>query len=99
MDRGTAPRSRWARMAAFISSRCDSSSTALSVRRRAGSSSRRLATVCFDVDSEPPIPRISGAAVSHDDLVLQSEDGNRFAAFRALPDGGELSSGVVILPD
>jgi carboxymethylenebutenolidase len=54
--------------------------------------------MCFDLDSEPPIPRISGAAVSHDDLVLESADGNRFAAFRALPDG-EVSTGVVILPD
>jgi len=77
--------------------------------------------MCFDVDSEPPIPRISGAAVSHDDLVLESEDGNRFAAFRAVPEAGsvagqagdarpedrdaegvargDLSTGVVILPD
>jgi carboxymethylenebutenolidase len=56
--------------------------------------------MCFEHDSEPPIPRISGAAVSHDDLVLESEDGNRFAAFRALPeDGLQLSTGVVILPD
>ena len=54
--------------------------------------------MCFEPDSEPPIPRISGAAVSHDDLVLESEDGNRFAAFRAIPEG-VLSSGVVILPD
>jgi len=54
--------------------------------------------MCFEIDSEPPIPRISGAAVSHDDLVLQSDDGNRFAAFRAVPDG-DLSTGVVILPD
>jgi len=54
--------------------------------------------MCFDFDSEPPIPRISGAAVSHDDLVLESEDGNRFAAFRALPED-DVSSGVVILPD
>ncbi|HEU5243523.1 MAG TPA: dienelactone hydrolase family protein [Gaiellaceae bacterium] len=54
--------------------------------------------MCFDLDSEPPIPRISGAAVSHDDLVLESEDGNRFAAFRAVPDG-DVSTGVVILPD
>jgi carboxymethylenebutenolidase len=54
--------------------------------------------MCFDADSEPPIPRIAGAAVSHDDLVLESEDGNRFAAFRALPDG-EVTTGVVILPD
>ncbi|HEU5477368.1 MAG TPA: dienelactone hydrolase family protein [Gaiellaceae bacterium] len=54
--------------------------------------------MCFELDSEPPIPCISGAAVSHDDLVLQSEDGNRFAAFRALPEE-EVSTGVVILPD
>ena len=54
--------------------------------------------MCFAVDSEPPVPRISGAAVSHDDLVLSSDDGNRFAAFRALPDE-EVSTGVVILPD
>jgi carboxymethylenebutenolidase len=54
--------------------------------------------MCFDVDSEPPIPRISGAAVAHDDLVLSSDDGNEFAAFRALPDG-DVSTGVVILPD
>jgi len=56
--------------------------------------------MCFELDSEPPIPRISGAAVSHDDLVLESEDGNRFAAFRALPEELlQLSTGVVILPD
>ena len=54
--------------------------------------------MCFDLDSEPPIPRISGAAVSHDDLVLESQDGNKFAAFRALPDR-DVSTGVVILPD
>src|SRR5690348_4163819 len=98
MDRGTAPRSRWARIAAFISSRCDSSSTAFSVRRGDSPSSRRLVAMCFEPDSEPPIPRISGAAVSHDDLVLEAEDGNRFAAFRALPEG-EVATGVVILPD
>jgi carboxymethylenebutenolidase len=56
--------------------------------------------MCFEVDSEPPIPRISGAAVSHEDLVLESEDGNRFAAFRALPEEVlQLSTGVVVLPD
>jgi carboxymethylenebutenolidase len=54
--------------------------------------------MCFDLDSEPPIPRISGAAVSHDDLTLASGDGNDFAAFRAVPDG-DLGAGVVILPD
>ena len=54
--------------------------------------------MCFDDDSAPPIPRISGAAVSHRDLVLEASDGNRFAAFEAIPDepGG---ASVVILPD
>jgi carboxymethylenebutenolidase len=55
--------------------------------------------VCFEPDSSPPIPVISGAAVSHDQLVLEAQDGNRFAAFAALPDKGAVLAGVVILPD
>ena len=54
--------------------------------------------MCFDLDSAPPIPPISGAAVSHDDLVLEAPDGNRFAAFVAAPEG-PFRVGVVILPD
>jgi carboxymethylenebutenolidase len=54
--------------------------------------------MCFDLDSSPPIPPISGAAVSHDDLVLEAADGNRFAAFSAAPDGAA-RVGIVILPD
>lgn len=54
--------------------------------------------MCFDLDSAPPIPAISGAAVSHDDLVLEVSDGNRFAAFLATPEEPS-SVGVVILPD
>jgi carboxymethylenebutenolidase len=54
--------------------------------------------MCFDLDSAPPIPPISGAAVTHDDLVLQSSDGNRFAAFLATPDEPS-ATGVVVLPD
>jgi carboxymethylenebutenolidase len=54
--------------------------------------------MCFDSDSAPPIARISGAAVSHEDLVLEAADGNRFAAFAALPDEPS-GIGVVILPD
>jgi carboxymethylenebutenolidase len=54
--------------------------------------------MCFDLDSAPPIPAISGAAVSHDDLVLEAADGNRFAAFLATPDEPR-RAGVVILPD
>ena len=54
--------------------------------------------MCFDLDSHPPIPPISGAAVSHDDLELRSGDGTPFAAFAALPDE-PAAVGVVVLPD
>jgi carboxymethylenebutenolidase len=54
--------------------------------------------VCFEADSSPPIPVIRGAAVSHEDLVLEARDGNRFAAFAAWPDEAAVV-GVVILPD
>jgi len=54
--------------------------------------------VCFDLDSLPPIPVISGAAVSHEDLVLEAQDGNRLAAFAASPDEPS-GVGVVVLPD
>jgi len=54
--------------------------------------------MCFDTDSEPPIPRIAGAAVSHDDLVLTAADGSTFAAFLAAPDE-PTKTGVVIYPD
>src|SRR5437762_13159904 len=54
--------------------------------------------MCFDLDSSPPVPRLAGAAVAHEDLVLEAADGNSFAAFAALPDG-DVDSAVVILPD
>jgi carboxymethylenebutenolidase len=54
--------------------------------------------VCFDLDSVPPIAAVRGAAVSHDDLVLESADGTKFAAFAATPDKPK-RAGVVILPD
>jgi carboxymethylenebutenolidase len=54
--------------------------------------------MCFDSDSLPPIPSISGAAVSHDELVLEASDGNRFAAFAAVPEEPS-GAGIVILPD
>src|SRR3981081_443328 len=54
--------------------------------------------MCFELDSLPPIPAIEGGAIDHRGLVLEAADGNRFAAFAALPEepGGR---GVVILPD
>ena len=54
--------------------------------------------MCFELDSSPPIPVISGASVSHEDLVLTSRDGTEFAAFAAAPDE-TAGAGVVILPD
>jgi carboxymethylenebutenolidase len=54
--------------------------------------------VCFELDSVPPVPAVSGAAVSHEDLVLEAADGNRFAAFVAMPDEPP-EAGVVVLPD
>src|SRR3954464_9867631 len=54
--------------------------------------------MCFDTDSAPPIPVISGAAISHEDLVLEASDGNRLGAFLALPEE-QSRAGVVILPD
>jgi carboxymethylenebutenolidase len=54
--------------------------------------------MCFDSDSVPPVPRISGAAVSHDDVVLEAADGNRLAAFVATPEE-PTGACVVILPD
>ncbi len=54
--------------------------------------------MCFDADSSPPIPAVSGAAVSHRDLVLEASDENRFAAFSASPDEAK-GVGIVVLPD
>ncbi len=54
--------------------------------------------MCFELDSRPPIPVVSGAAISHDELVLEAGDGNRLAAFAALPDEAS-GSGIVLLPD
>ena len=54
--------------------------------------------MCFDTDSLPPIPVLSGGALTHEDVVLESQDGTRFAAFAALPDEPS-GAGVVILPD
>jgi carboxymethylenebutenolidase len=54
--------------------------------------------MCFELDSVPPIPVIRGAAISHEDIVLEAKDGNTFAAFAAAPDQpGDV--GIVILPD
>jgi carboxymethylenebutenolidase len=55
--------------------------------------------VCFERDSLPPIPPISGGApVLSEDVVLEAADGTRLAAFAARRDEGA-RVGVVVLPD
>jgi carboxymethylenebutenolidase len=54
--------------------------------------------MCVPFHSEPPVAPIAGAAVAHELLELEAADGNRLAAFAALPEG-EADAGVVIIPD
>ena len=55
--------------------------------------------MCFEPDSVPPIPVISGGApVRSEDIVLEAADGARLAGFLALPDDGA-RVGIVVLPD
>ena len=57
-----------------------------------------VAAMCHEPDSSPPIPRVYGAAVSHEDLIVEAAHGNRFAAFAASPDEPS-GAGIVVLPD
>ena len=54
--------------------------------------------MCFDDDSSPADPADLRRRRLARDLVLDAADGNRFAAFLAIPEE-ELGAGVVILPD
>ena len=55
--------------------------------------------MCFELDSLPPIPVLSGGApVRSEDLTLVAADGTAFAAFAALPDEPG-PAGIVVLPD
>lgn len=54
--------------------------------------------MCFDLDSRPPIAEIAGGALDSTELVLESEDGTRFRAFRARATTAS-GAGIVILPD
>ena len=53
--------------------------------------------MCTDHDSHPPIAPISGAAVDGQSLVLTGEDGAKFKAYLARPEGST-GAGIVILP-
>ncbi|MCH8009396.1 MAG: dienelactone hydrolase family protein [Chloroflexi bacterium] len=54
--------------------------------------------MCHDFHALPAVTPISGAAVDSEDLVLESADGTKFAAFLARS-GETAGPGVVVLPD
>jgi carboxymethylenebutenolidase len=54
--------------------------------------------MCFDADSRPPILPIAGGALDAGRLLLTSEDGTRFDAFRAVA-ARPTGAGILILPD
>lgn len=53
--------------------------------------------MCFELNAEPPVASNAGAARG-EDLVLNSADGTRFAAYAAHA-GSPRGAGIVILPD
>jgi carboxymethylenebutenolidase len=54
--------------------------------------------VCFPFDAHPPAPPIAGGAADSEDLILQSADGTKFAAFAARAEKPS-GAGMVVLPD
>lgn len=54
--------------------------------------------MCFDNDSQPPIPPIAGAAVDGRLIEVTAEDGNRFAAYLAEAER-PTGAGMLVLPD
>jgi carboxymethylenebutenolidase len=55
-------------------------------------------SMCFDLDSRPPVAEITGGALDSAELNLDTDDGNRFRAFRARASTAS-GAGIVILPD
>jgi carboxymethylenebutenolidase len=54
--------------------------------------------MCFSTDARPPLPPIRGAALDARDLVLNSRDGTRVAAYAARAERPS-GAGIVIVPD
>ena len=54
--------------------------------------------MCHDFNAHPAITPVTGSAVDSEDLVLESKDGTKFAAFLARSDDTP-GAGVVVLPD
>ncbi|MFL5693170.1 MAG: dienelactone hydrolase family protein, partial [Ktedonobacteraceae bacterium] len=54
--------------------------------------------MCFELNAEPPIASSTEGTTRGEDIVLNSADGTRFAAYAAHTSSPR-GSGVVILPD
>jgi carboxymethylenebutenolidase len=54
--------------------------------------------MCFDLDSQPPIPPIAGGSLDAGPLTLTADDGTRLNAFRARA-AEPTGAGMVVLPD
>lgn len=54
--------------------------------------------MCYEIDAEPPIAPIAGAAIDSEDVTLTSKDGTPFAAFAARAEN-PTGAGIVVLPD
>src|SRR5438552_2676150 len=59
---------------------------------------KEASTMCYDDNARPPVPPGVGGATSAEDLVLTAADGNRFAAYRSVPDGPAQAQ-ALIFPD
>jgi carboxymethylenebutenolidase len=54
--------------------------------------------MCFDLDSQPPIPPIAGGSLDSGYLTLAADDGTRLTAFHARA-AEPTGAGMVVLPD
>ncbi|WP_090759380.1 dienelactone hydrolase family protein [Nonomuraea maritima] len=54
--------------------------------------------MCHSTDSRPPAPPVQGKVASHEQIELTAADGNRFLAYRAVPEQPN-GRAMVILPD
>ena len=61
-------------------------------------SRRTIPIMCFDLDSQPPIPPIAGAAVDGTLIHLHASDGTEFSAFHAVP-SSPTGAAILIMPD
>lgn len=54
--------------------------------------------MCYDDNARPPVPPGEGGTAHGEDVVLTAADGNRFAAYSALP-GAATGAQILIYPD